>query len=276
MVRRRPAGDSTMVGVRSGHGSPSTRTSASDGSLETWRKPRAGSARSTAGGAGVPSRESASTSESVPAATTVSTTAAPIATVRKVRRRSWARSRAVAEPVARGKIVPDEHDFLPFFEKHEVGEFQFWRPLPWDEDKGLFRPLKEGRFVLGADVAAGTGGDWSSCSALSVIDCENGDQVCEFRSNSTKPDVFARIVYRVGQFFNWALVAPEITGTVGALFLDQFRELGYPGALVTDTAYLRYPWYHTEHDTPERLDYERMAELVRGLHAIVLDRDVAD
>ena len=55
-----------------------------------------------------------------------------------------------------------------------------------------------------------------------------------------------------------------------------FRELGYPGALVTDTAYLRYPWYHTEHDTPERLDYERMAELVRGLHAIVLDRDVAD
>ena len=55
-----------------------------------------------------------------------------------------------------------------------------------------------------------------------------------------------------------------------------FRQLGYPGVLVTDTAYLRYPWYHTEQDTPERLDYERMAEVVRGLHAIVLDRDVAD
>ena len=55
-----------------------------------------------------------------------------------------------------------------------------------------------------------------------------------------------------------------------------FRQLGYPGVLVTDTAYLRYPWYHTAQDTPDRLDYERMAELVRGLHAIVLDRDVSN
>jgi len=57
---------------------------------------------------------------------------------------------------------------------------------------------------------------------------------------------------------------------------SSFRRLGYPGVLITDTAFLRNPWYHTAQDTPERLDYERMAELVRGLHAVVLDRDVAD
>jgi hypothetical protein len=64
----------------------------------------------------------------------------------------------------------------------------------------------------------------------------------------------------------------------GVMWSDHwsFRQLGYPGVLVTDTAFLRYPWYHTEQDTPDRLDYERMAELVRGLHAVVLDRDVAD
>jgi hypothetical protein len=63
----------------------------------------------------------------------------------------------------------------------------------------------------------------------------------------------------------------------GVMWSDHrsFRELGMPGVLLTDTAFLRYPWYHSEHDTPEKLDYDRMAEIVRGLHAIVLDRDVA-
>jgi hypothetical protein len=55
-----------------------------------------------------------------------------------------------------------------------------------------------------------------------------------------------------------------------------FRRLGFSGVLITDTAFLRYPWYHTDRDTPDRLDYERMAELVRGLHGVVFDRDVAE
>jgi Zn-dependent M28 family amino/carboxypeptidase len=63
----------------------------------------------------------------------------------------------------------------------------------------------------------------------------------------------------------------------GVMWSDHwsFRELGLPGLLITDTAFLRYPWYHDEQDTPEKLDYIRMAEVVRGLHAIVLDRDVS-
>ena len=55
-----------------------------------------------------------------------------------------------------------------------------------------------------------------------------------------------------------------------------FRELDYPAVLITDTAFMRNPHYHTSHDTPETLDYVRLAEVVRGLHAIVWDRDVAD
>ena len=64
----------------------------------------------------------------------------------------------------------------------------------------------------------------------------------------------------------------------GVMWSDHrsFREFDMPGVLLTDTAFLRYPWYHTEHDTPEKLDYDRMAEIVRGLHAIVLDRDVSE
>ena len=47
-----------------------------------------------------------------------------------------------------------------------------------------------------------------------------------------------------------------------------FRNLGLPGVLVTDTAFMRYPHYHTERDTPEKLDYDRMANLVVALHGL--------
>ncbi len=35
--------------------------------------------------------------------------------------------------------------------------------------------------------------------------------------------------------------------------------------MITDTAFYRYPYYHTAFDTPEKLDYERMARLAQGL-----------
>jgi len=64
----------------------------------------------------------------------------------------------------------------------------------------------------------------------------------------------------------------------GVMWSDHrsFREFDMPAVLLTDTAFLRNPWYHSELDTPDTLDYGRMAEIVRGLHAIVLDRDVAE
>jgi hypothetical protein len=54
-----------------------------------------------------------------------------------------------------------------------------------------------------------------------------------------------------------------------------FRKLGLPGVLVTDTAFMRYPHYHTALDTPDQLDYARMAQLVVALHALFLDADRA-
>ena len=39
--------------------------------------------------------------------------------------------------------------------------------------------------------------------------------------------------------------------------------------MVTDTAFYRYAHYHLPSDTPEQLDYERMARLVAGLAEVV-------
>lgn len=45
---------------------------------------------------------------------------------------------------------------------------------------------------------------------------------------------------------------------------------GFPAVMITDTADNRNRAYHTPQDTPERLDYKRMAEVVDGVFGLVL------
>lgn len=48
-----------------------------------------------------------------------------------------------------------------------------------------------------------------------------------------------------------------------------FWKEGWPAVMVTDTAPYRYPWYHGDGDTLERLDFPRLAQAVEGLEAVV-------
>ncbi|NNG17741.1 MAG: M20/M25/M40 family metallo-hydrolase [Gemmatimonadales bacterium] len=58
----------------------------------------------------------------------------------------------------------------------------------------------------------------------------------------------------------------------GIYWSDQwsFWRRGYRAVMVTDTAPFRYPAYHTEEDTPEKVDYDRLARVVGGLEQVVL------
>lgn len=49
-----------------------------------------------------------------------------------------------------------------------------------------------------------------------------------------------------------------------------FWQAGYPALMVTDTAPWRYPWYHTAEDTPDKIDFEKLADVVNGLEAVAL------
>ena len=49
-----------------------------------------------------------------------------------------------------------------------------------------------------------------------------------------------------------------------------YWKAGYKAVMITDTAFNRNKNYHTEQDTPDRLDYNRMAMVVQGVHAAVL------
>ena len=48
-----------------------------------------------------------------------------------------------------------------------------------------------------------------------------------------------------------------------------FWQHGYPALMVTDTAPFRYPHYHTPADTPDKIDYERLARVVAGIERVV-------
>jgi Zn-dependent M28 family amino/carboxypeptidase len=79
--------------------------------------------------------------------------------------------------------------------------------------------------------------------------------VTEFREHSAVPSEF-------GAF------PAEIPG-VGWSDHWSFWQEGYPGIMITDTAPYRYPHYHLPTDTPDRIDYDRLAKVVEGLVPVV-------
>ncbi len=50
-----------------------------------------------------------------------------------------------------------------------------------------------------------------------------------------------------------------------------FWHEGYPAIMVTDTALYRYYHYHGPRDTPEKLDYDRLARVTAGLARVVAE-----
>ncbi|MBI2319851.1 MAG: M20/M25/M40 family metallo-hydrolase [Betaproteobacteria bacterium] len=101
-----------------------------------------------------------------------------------------------------------------------------------------------------------------------------------FVSNIASRHVLKRTVaaFRsVSAFPSEYLAAPGIVP--GVSWSDQlsFWRAGYPAIMVTDTAFYRYPHYHTAQDTPDKIDYARMAQVVQGLaKAIVVLANDAD
>lgn len=50
-----------------------------------------------------------------------------------------------------------------------------------------------------------------------------------------------------------------------------YWDAGYGAVMITDTAFYRNPYYHGPRDTAATLDYRRMAMVVQGVYAAVLD-----
>jgi Zn-dependent M28 family amino/carboxypeptidase len=76
---------------------------------------------------------------------------------------------------------------------------------------------------------------------------------------------FRRGFKRAVRFPLFSMVFPEAVHEIRLSDNSSFWDQGYPALMLTDTSFLRNPHYHQPTDTPETLDYDRMAQVTLGV-----------
>jgi Peptidase family M28 len=66
-------------------------------------------------------------------------------------------------------------------------------------------------------------------------------------------------------------VAPDIVPGMDWSDHWSFEQFGFPAMMVTDTAPFRYPHYHQPSDTPDKVDNEKLARVVKGIERVIRD-----
>jgi Zn-dependent M28 family amino/carboxypeptidase len=69
-------------------------------------------------------------------------------------------------------------------------------------------------------------------------------------------------------------VAPDFVPGIGWSDHWAFAQHGFQAVMITDTAPFRYPHYHLPTDTPEKVDFDRLARVVKGIERVIRDRFV--
>ncbi len=80
---------------------------------------------------------------------------------------------------------------------------------------------------------------------------------------------FRRGFKRAVRFPLFSICLPESISEIRLSDNSSFWDQGYPALMLTDTSFLRNPNYHQESDTPDTLDYERMAKVTLGVAGAV-------
>lgn len=76
---------------------------------------------------------------------------------------------------------------------------------------------------------------------------------------------------RHARFPSEGVAAPALVPGIDWSDHASFWEGGHDALMITDTAPYRYPHYHMATDTPDRIDYERLARVVTGLHGMLTE-----
>jgi len=139
------------------------------------------------------------------------------------------------------KAAKDKENIIAMFSLETIGYFsdepgsQQYPPL-----FNLFYP-KKGNFIAFV-------GNLGSRGLVSK-------SIRSFRAHSTFPSE--------------GIVAPAFIPGISWSDHWSFWKHGYPAIMITDTAPYRYPAYHTSEDTPDKVDYEKMVYVVKGVEKMI-------
>ena len=170
-----------------------------------------------------------------------------------------------------------------------IGDYELKLVLFVNEEPPYFKTTQMGSWVHAADLAA-NGRQVAAMLVLETIGFYSdgkGSQAYPFPFNLLYPDT-GNFIGFVGNLQSRKLTARAISAfRRHALFPSEgvaapasipgidwsdhwaYWQHDYPAVMVTDTALFRYPHYHTDQDTPDKIDYERLARVVGGLHHVV-------
>ena len=85
-------------------------------------------------------------------------------------------------------------------------------------------PIKDHAYVIGADIADGSGNDTSVLQIFDVTDCSNIEQVASFSSREIGVNALATLTAKLGARYNYAVVSGERNG-VGVGYFDNLFEV---------------------------------------------------
>jgi hypothetical protein len=134
------------------------------------------------------------------------------------------------EDVCRETVMPPRW----FYEIEIGGQQQLYRTP--DNSGSLWvweEPIPGEQYDIGIDSATGSGGDYS---VAQVIKRRTKEQVAEYK-RWIEPLDYARVMYRLGQWYNWGQLGCEIEG-IGYAVNEQIGQLGYPSV---------YQWRERSH-----------------------------
>ena len=95
-----------------------------------------------------------------------------------------------------------------------------------------------------------------------------------FVANTSSRDLLYRVIATFREhtaFPSEGIAAPEWVTGIGWSDHWSFWREGYPALMVTDTALFRYKHYHTAEDTPDKIDYARMARVITGMSHVIAE-----
>ncbi len=125
-------------------------------------------------------------------------------------------------PFTQGRLLVDAETLEGQFQQAEGGPLKLWESVdPYGE-----LPRDE-RYTIGADISAGTGGEYTSNSVLQAISHSRGAVVATYAANTILPTEFAGMAISMCKWFNGAYLNFDASGGMGATFRNEIIRRGY-------------------------------------------------